>query len=325
MSFDDAKAKEQPSDSIACLADELDALDERLARYRGQEYIGIPQETLPELDKYTLGLRGLILLAGPPNIGKTSLGTQLGIDAVRNGEDVCFLFVSLEMSRWDIYLRIMSRLAKIDWRDMMLGKEVNGQKGQLSKEDNASLIKARDTIKEIGKRVKLLDFENFSNPTVERIVRELDALKKKSDAKRAVVLVDYLQVWQPPDEDKINRSDLALDKWQVGQMRKLRDLAGDGTAVIVVSEARKPSTQHGKKKTAPKEWGSSLADIMGAARASYTADMVLLVHKLHEEEDTESHERVPCILRIAKGRDGVVKGIIDLEFHTRQNYFAEKG
>ena len=302
------------------MADEMTSLDKRLTRYRGQEHIGIPQKTLPKLDEHTLGLRGLVLLAGPPNIGRTSLGTQIGIDSVLNNDDVCFLFVSLEMSRWDVYIRLLSRLAKIDWHDLTLGNKGKNKVHELSAADKRSIKDAYQVMEQKGKRIKVLDSHNFPNPTVDGIVRELEVLKEQSKATRAVILVDYLQVWLPAQSDRAGSSDLAFDQWQVGQMRTLRDLAGERTAVIVVSEARKPKQEGGH----PGSWSVwELADIMGVARASYTPDMVLLLYKEMDYGETDSPAAIPCKLRIVKGRDGMTKGTIDLMFHTRQNYFKE--
>lgn len=109
-----------------CMADELIAIQDRIKKYRGHEFLGIQQKEFPQFDEDTLGLRGLILLAGQPNVGKTILGTQFGVDSVYHNRDVCFLFVSLEMSRFDIYLRIISRWAKLDWDVLLCGRKKDG-------------------------------------------------------------------------------------------------------------------------------------------------------------------------------------------------------
>src|SRR6202012_5370163 len=99
------KQRIQGAEPISSVAEELDAHSEMLVKARGKEFLGLPQRTIAKLDEATLGLRGLILLAAPPNIGKTTLATQIGMDIVKNNPDACFLFLSLEMSRFEILTR----------------------------------------------------------------------------------------------------------------------------------------------------------------------------------------------------------------------------
>ena len=89
-----------------------------------------------------------------------------------------------------------------------------------------------------------------------------------------------------------------------------------------------------------------MASIMGAARGTYTPDMVLLLNpipdeelgnldgkkgdeaieegkKIREREAAEGFARQR--LSIVKGRDGVQRGRVDLRFHFRQSRFEEEG
>jgi hypothetical protein len=77
-------------------------------------------------------------------------------------------------------------------------------------------------------------------------------------------------VWPVPDAvAKHIRSDIDADKWRIGQMKELRDAVGSENAALVISEARKPSSD-------AQEWAGDMAAVMGAARGTYTPDMVLL-------------------------------------------------
>lgn len=111
------------AEEILHVAEELRAHEERLEKWRGREYIGLPQKTLDDLDQATLGLRGLMVLAAAPNVGKTALSVQLGTDVVVHNPDACFIFLSLEMTRWDILSRIKCRLAKMDWKTLVFGSQ----------------------------------------------------------------------------------------------------------------------------------------------------------------------------------------------------------
>jgi hypothetical protein len=180
-------------------------------------------------------------------------------------------------------------------------------------------------------------------PNAEAILAAVANLKSATGASRAFVLIDYLQVWPIPEEMSRNiRSDLEADKWRIGEMKRLRD-ALDSDPILVISEARKP--QQSTKATA---WGGDLADVMGSARACYTPDMVFIFRpftdtelaeacklrkgkekKADPKEVAQARERLRQKglsynkLIIAKGRDGVTKGDLDLTFHYRQARFDE--
>jgi hypothetical protein len=87
-----------------------------------------------------------------------------------------------------------------------------------------------------------------------------------------------------------------------------------------------------------------MAAVMGAARGTYTPDMVLLLNPLLDDElgkiagvtdktagevGKKQRERkaeegfAPQRLSIVKGRDGVQRGRVDLRFHFRQSRFEE--
>jgi len=322
---------------VRSLDEELPLLDERLEKWRGKEFIGLPQRTIRELDEATSGLRGLMLLAAPPNVGKTALAVQIGMDVVEHNSDTCFLFLSLEMPRIDIYARMMGRWAEMDWKTLTFGSE-KGEGVSYTIEEFAKLKEAREKFNSLGKRIRVLDETNFPNPTVDNIIAEVEALKASTNTSRVFVLVDYLQVWPISGA---GANEIEQDKLRIGQMKTLKNRLGD-EAVMVISEARKPSGQMGEK------WGGALSDIMGSARGSYTPDIVFLFQPWTETEiagvwnltnsngkitNTEAfQEKLDLLdkegrcfhwLNIAKGRDGVTKKKIPLTFWYRQASFEE--
>ena len=344
--------RRQNTESVRSVAEELTAHEERLERWRGCEFLGLPQRTIPRLDRALLGLRGLMLLAAMPNVGKTALAVQLGTDVVENNPDACFLFVSLEMSRWEILSRIKCRLARMSWKTLVFGNAPPGhQRGRgrevfFTPDELHRLHLAEEKLKNFGQRIRILDERNFPQPTAEKVLQQLQDLKERTGTKRGFILIDYLQVWPVPEHlSSTIRTDLDADKWRIGIMKTLRDATEGQDAIMTISEARKPS-----ENTA---WGSSLADVMGSARGTYTPDVVFLFQahedadlaralgmgeaprnapqKLKEwQEKLASHKRrlqeqglAPTRLIIAKGRDGVMRDTIDLSFHFRESWFEE--
>ena len=308
---------------VSSIAEELKEHENRLSKWRErpEKLIGLPQKTLPALDRATLGLRDLMLLAGGPNIGKTALAVQLGLDVVANNPDACFLFVSLEMSRWDILSRIRCYLARLDWKTLVFGSQSNSSPEInlcFSQEELQRLQEADRQIDEWGNRVRILDERNFPSPTSESILSQLEHLKKQTNAERALLLIDYLQVFPIPKSESRNiRSDLDADRWRIGEMKRLRDYAQDD-AILVISEARKPTQKQGQGKE-KEDWGGELADVMGSARGSYTPDMVFLLNAKTENEKEPSRTK----LKIVKGRDGVTKTALELIFWYTQSRFEE--
>jgi len=329
-----AEERTLKADPILCVRDEMEDHARKLERWAGKEYIGLIQKTLPTLDDATLGFRGLMLLAAGPNVGKTSLGVQFGLDVVKHNEGACFLFLSLEMSRWEMISRMKCRLAESDWPALVFGKG--------SPEKVAQVHYGTLRLAELGERVRILDERNFPMPTLEKVIHQVRDLKARTGSSRAFVLMDYLQVWPlPPSEAQYFTTESDADKWRVGAMKTLRD-ALEGDAVMVISEARRPG-----EGTAD-EWGGGLADVMATARGAYTPDMVFLLNPLSDEallkvkggnvpsnkdQKKLEAERVRGVLQrngvswntfaIAKGRDGVHRTCLDLSFWLRESRFEE--
>jgi hypothetical protein len=329
------------------LVDDIPAHVMRIERLRGVEFIGLVQRTIAKFDQYTLGLRGLMILASGPNVGKTALTVQWGIDIVIYQNGACFVFLSLEMSRWDIMTRIMCRLAGMDWHTFVRGTSRAAGQTLFTEEEGVRIARAEEQMKKIAHRILILDDRNFPAPTLEGLLAHIADLKKKTECTRAFVLIDYLQVWEPPDHIlRTLRTDIEADKWRIGQMKELRDVLGDGDAVCVISEARKPTGNSGEK------WGGALADLMGSARNSYTPDMAFLLHPYTDADFAKEFglykerngNKAPQIdqkavdayrakvgeaglaynrLIIAKGRDGVRKEDLNVTFRFRQSAFEQ--
>lgn len=324
---------------ILTVAREVGDLEKYIEQYRGSEFIGLPQKVIPSLDENTLGLRDLMLLVAMPNVGKTALATQFGMDVVMHNEDACFLFLSLEMLRRDIMVRMKCRLAEMDWATLMFGSDVvrgRETKVHFTVHEQERLVRAEEILSRIGDRICILDERNFPCPTIENVLEQLYLLKEKTGTTRAFILIDYLQVWPiPPNEMKGIRTDLGEDKWRIGEMKRMQNASND--AVLVISESRKPPG--GSKE----QWGGNLSDVMGAARGAYTPSAIFLfrpfsndeiadLYKLKKDVTEEILERRSelsldgkslCKLEIAKGRDGFLRNSIDLTYQYRKSIFEE--
>jgi len=332
----EAEEKARTAPEVKFSSDLLAAHDSYLEKYRGKEFVGLPQKKLPTLDKLTLGLRGIGLLAAPPNVGKTALLIQSGVDVLKANPEACVLFLSLEMPVNSIISRIRCHLSGMDWKTLVLGSDRElGRETSFTSEDSEKLKKGNEAFKLYGNRFCVLSGNDFQELTVANLLLTIDSIKAKTNCSRIFVIVDYLQVWPIPHSvaQDIGSNDIELDKWRIGQLKALSEALGDDP-VIAISEARKPSERS--------VWGGDLSDVMGSARGTYTPDMVLMYRSILNDKDLKSilgdiepekleKLMVTCKkdgfdiqkLTLSKGRDGMTKGDVILQFFYRQNRFVE--
>ncbi len=318
-------------------SDLLDDHESYLDKYRGKEFVGLIQRKLPKLDKLTLGLRGIGLLAAGPNVGKTALTIQLAASVLEENPEACVLFLSLEMRREIILSRFRCYWSELDWDTLTFGSDKRPEaENHFKKEDWDQLLKGNKKIREFGKRLCIVtenDCPNFNASTVKSMIT---SIKERTGCERIFVVVDYLQVW-PEEESRKTRSDLEIDRWRIGQLKTISEFIGDDP-ILAISETRKPDNK-------AEGWGLEVADVMGSSRNAYTADMLLLFRSLLNEKGlahfytskeklrTDEVEKIRKkyekdqvdlqMLRLPKGRDGMTRGTLFLKFHYRKNTFTE--
>lgn len=331
--------------SLDSTEDGIYDLKEWLENTRGKSLLGLPQKRLPSLDTRLLGLRKLTLLAAPPNVGKTSFGIQMGLDVLLNNPEACVVIFSLEMSRRDLLIRLFQNISGIDFAKFVFGDPAKDHllepHGFFNGDDLENIIRAEELLLSLGKRLQIVDGEICPNLTAQKAIAYINDVKEQSGCNRVLVLVDYLQVWPLGISTKFY-SELEMDKWRIQEMKKIRDSINDDP-IIVISEARKPS-QNGK-------WAYEMSDIMGSARGAYSPDIIFLYTPFSDDDlakmweaqklnfpdtDQDESKRGEWVrghlvtqgiglyrLDIAKGRDGIEKGIIPLVFDFRTNSFRE--
>jgi KaiC/GvpD/RAD55 family RecA-like ATPase len=345
LAISDAKQDQLIAKQILTADNLLDDQEQRLAKYRGQEFLGLCQKTLSKLDDNLSGLRKFILLAAAPNIGKTALTIQLGIDTIKSNPEACLIYVSLEMTREDIFDRMRCHLTPMTHRKLYFGSvKNNNDRGWYTNEEMHRLSKSLEELRAIGNRILIIDEECCPNIDAETILSHVEDLKSRTNSKNVIVVIDYLQVLPIPESIAARlHGDNDADRYRISQMKKLRNALGNDP-LIVISEARKPS---GTDK-----WATSMADILGSSRIAYGIDAGLLLNPLsdgelaayikdkkttptptqkRESSDDGAHIRSALAeqgislvnLTIDKGRDGMQKGTILLTYYFNENRFEE--
>lgn len=332
----------------ASIAERLSAHKSELASYWGKSaYIGIQQKTIPEIDYAMMGMRGVIVVPGPPNSGKSAFVHQLGMDAVKNNDDVCYVYWALEMDSADHINRMWSRFADMDYRTFRTGSShnVSAQKA-FTNEEITKINAAEIEMIMYGTRILILDKYNCPDQSVEAVNTIIANFMNDCGCTRVVIIVDYLQKLKVPGEiAKELGSELKHDDWRIEQITKLMRTKDD--PVFVISQQTKHDVQ-----------GSfgALAKVKGSSGTAYEADAVWFIRNITDKElcalrykydiDAESR-KLPanadaaeeklakpkqeladagiayCMVSISKGRDGMERAEIPVTFYFRKSKFTQ--
>ena len=154
----------------------FDTLSEAAAS--GNRIPGIPTG-LPDLDRMILGLNKseLILVAGRPGMGKTSIALNIALHAAMHEGKTIAIF-SLEMSREQLVSRLLSKAALVPSQNLMTGQLTPQQ--------------WRD-ITDAAQQLSMTDIRIDDNPTL--TVSEMNAQCRRIP-KLDLVIIDYLQLMQ---------------------------------------------------------------------------------------------------------------------------------
>ncbi len=312
-----AAVSESSSLSITSLADDMKDVCQRLTETHGKEYLGMPTKTLETLDKYTMGIRGFMLLAGAPGQGKTTLGLQIGMDIVANNDEAAFVFLSFEMTKAEMIHRLLSSLSGLSWNIIMLGSNnyqstfANKSKLRFCDEDMVKFNKAKTKLEDIGRRIVILDQECLGTVTLETMKTAISEAKQRVKRSKAYVLIDSLQAMsvKPPTSMTLS-NEVERDNYVLGEVLRLQRASRD--AIMLITEQNKDGM--GK---------DLLKSTRGTARAVYSADCVMMLCKNEGNSYMDSENEVPMKLNISKGRDGTRRGTIELIFQHECSKFVE--
>ena len=251
-----------------------------------------------DLDALTTGFQksDLILIAARPSIGKTSLALNVAEHAaVRDGRTVAVF--SLEMSKEQLVLRLLSSVANIDGQKL--------RTGFLEEMDFARIAPAMNALSEAP--VYIDDTPNISTMQLRTKARRLQA-----EAGLDLLIVDYLQLMQA--------SSLSRDANRVQEVseisRGLKALARElDIPVVALSQlSRQPEIRESKEPR--------LSDLRESGSLEQDSDLVLFLWREKERgADDTDHDGEVVNLKLAKHRNGPT-GEIKLWFRKRQTRFV---
>ncbi|HEU5109076.1 MAG TPA: replicative DNA helicase [Micromonosporaceae bacterium] len=251
--------------------DEIDAIASR-----GGSSLGVPTGFV-DLDEVTNGLHAgqMIIIAARPGIGKSTLGLDLARScSVRHG--MSSVIFSLEMSRTEIVMRMLSAEARIRLQDM--------RGGRMSDDDWTRLARRMSEISEAP-----LFIDDSPNMTMMEIRAKARRLKQRHDLK--LIVVDYMQLRSSGKRVESRQQEVSEFSRQLKLLAKELEVP-----VVAISQLNRGPEQRTDKRP-------MLADLRESGSLEQDADMVILIHRpdAWERDDPRAGE---ADLILAKHRAG---------------------
>jgi len=246
-----------------------------------------------DLDRMTRGLQpgDLVIVAARPSMGKTSLVLNVAEHAsLREGTTVGFF--SLEMSREQLFIRLLTSIARIDGQRLM--------SGAVGQRDYQALSHA---IGVLGQAPLYID----DTPGVGVLEMRAKARRLASEHGLGLLVVDYLQLMTGRGRFENRTLELAAIS------RGLKGLAKElGVPVVALSQlSRAPESRSDHRPL--------LSDLRESGALEQDADVVLMLFRADAYPDAKPEDQGKAELIIAKQRNGPT-GTIHLAFlkqHTR--------
>jgi len=249
---------------------------------RGAGLTGVPTG-FADLDALTNGLHPgqLIIIAARPAVGKSTMALDFARAASIKHSQTSVLF-SLEMSKHEITMRLLSAEARIPLQAM--------RTGQMRDDDWVKLTRR------LGEMASApLYIDDSPNLTMMEIRAKARRLKQRHDLR--LVIVDYLQLMT-------SHSRVENRQQEVSQIsRSLKLLAKElEVPVIALSQLNRGPEQRTDKKP-------QLSDLRESGAIEQDADVVILLHRedIYERESPRAGE---ADLIVAKHRNGPTNTIV---------------
>ncbi|MBI4169526.1 MAG: replicative DNA helicase, partial [Acidobacteria bacterium] len=276
------------------IADQSLKTIERLQEHRDL-VTGLPTG-FASLNEYTSGLQDseLIVVAARPGMGKTSFALNIAQHVGLRERRRVGIF-SLEMSREQLFLRLLTGLARVDAHRLRTGR--------LTREEWALLITA------FG---ELAAAPIFIDDTAGTSVLEMRAKSRRLKLEQGLdlIIVDYMQLMRSRTRFE-NRNQEISDI-----SRSLKELAKElRLPVIAVSQlSRAPEQRGGDRRP-------QLSDLRESGAIEQDADVVLFIYREEAYKPSEEN-RGRAQIMIAKQRNGPI-GNLDMAFIREYTKFED--
>ncbi len=250
-----------------------------------------------DLDRITNGLKkgNLIVLAGRPSMGKTSLAMNMAEHCAIK-EKLPVLVISLEMSADELTTRLVGSVGRIDQSNLATGQLANHEWGRMSE--------AMETLN--AAPIEIQDAGVNTNGEIRAMARRAMHHYKQL----GLVVVDYLQLVKGSGEGR--EENRATELGSISRGLKL--LAGElGCPVIALSQLNRSLEERPDKRP-------RMSDIRESGAIEQDADVIMFVYR--DEYYTKDACKDPGVAEviIAKQRNGPT-GTVRLAWHPHYTRF----
>ena len=286
----DGNAKEDYVSFSEALEETINEIDANSNRPDG--VYGVPTDFI-EFDELTGGLHGgqMIVIAARPGVGKSTLALDIARSAAIH-HHMATVFFSLEMSRTELAMRILSAEGKISMGRL--------KKGDLDTEGWTNLATLQGRIDSAP-----LFIDDSPNMTLMEIRAKCRRLKQRNDLK--LVVLDYLQLMSSGKKVESRQQEVSEFSRSLKLLAKELDVP-----VIALSQLNRGSEQRTDKRP-------MVSDLRESGSIEQDADMVILLHR--EDMYNPDSERVgEADMIIAKHRGGPTR-TIPLAFSGKYSRF----
>jgi replicative DNA helicase len=276
---------------------------EKLQQHKGA-ITGVPTGFL-DLDEMTSGLQpsDLILVAARPSMGKTSFVLNIA-QHIGTQTDMTVGFFSLEMSKEQLFMRMLTSEARIDAHRF--------RTGFLNEKDYGRLSHALGTLAEA---------KVFIDDTASIGVLEMRAKARRLKAEHGLnmIIIDYIQLMQGRGRFESRQAEIASIS------RSLKGLAKElNVPIVALSQLSRASETRSDHRP-------QLSDLRESGALEQDADVVMFIYRAEQYRDADGNpnteEQGTAEIIIGKQRNGPI-GTAKLAFikeHTRFENLAHGG
>ena len=251
----------------------------------GESVTGVPTG-LTDFDNLTAGMQNgdLIIIAGRPSLGKTSLALTMAQYAALGEKQYSVLLFSLEMPKKQLALRLLSSLGEINHDSLRIGKI-----GRNWSKVNSALTMLKDA------PLMIDDSQTLTPDRIRSRARRVARAEDRAGRRLGLILVDYLQLIDaaPTDRRDTNRA------MELGAISKsLKALARElDVPVVVLSQLNREVERRPDRRV-------QLSDLRDSGAIEQDADVVAFVTMPEgwDRKDVEQANKRSIV--VAKQRNG---------------------
>ena len=255
---------------------------------RGDTITGIPTG-FDQFDENTSGLQNgdLIIVAGRPSMGKTSLTMNIAEYAVIQKQS-CVAIFSMEMPSHQLTMRMLSSIGRINQQSIRTGK--------LTEEDWPRLTSAVSMLSD--SKLYIDDSPALSPTEIRARARRL-----KREHGLSLIIVDYLQLMQITGSTENRTNDVSEISRSLKALAKELDIP-----VIALSQLNRSLEQRQDRRPV-------MSDLRESGAIEQDADLIAFIYR-DEVYNEESPDKGTAEIIVAKQRNGPI-------FKTRLTFLGQ--